>query len=386
MGVMKTALFRSAACAIKTAGMGGGCMLMFLLMVGATCAAAPENTGAPADHVSIAGISGPLSDGGITDDGLLHLGDSRAADPLQQHLSGLLAQNGAPGTERSPAPADDTAAADGSGKPNPPRKWQTVLPILGEEAEAQGHVLPRAFGLMPGFYHGRRHISVSDSQVTIKRMTFPADRLTDIKVKSRELNWSLRLDAWLFPFLNIYGLIGYTREDAYAGISLTPLNQLRRLVGKRPRDLLDLHMELTGATYGAGFTLVGGYKNFFATYDSNYTISALRGDLPFDNTLSPDVKALLNSIRVGLRSRIAGCNVATWIGGTYWDTTNTIKGTPRVPIIGKVRFRVREKTSNPWSAHVGTNVEMSESFQLVLDIGSNFSGLFAVAPTLMYRF
>jgi hypothetical protein len=239
---------------------------------------------------------------------------------------------------------------------------------------------------MPGFYHGRRHISVSDSQVTIKRMSIPADRLTDIKVKSRELNWSLRLDAWLFPFLNIYGLIGYTREDAYAGVAVTPLNQLRRLLGKKPRDLVDLHMDLTGATYGAGFTLVGGYKNFFATYDSNYTISALRGDLPFDNTLSPDVKALLNSIRVGWRSRIAGCNVASWLGGTYWDTTNTIKGTPRVPVIGKVKFRVREKTSDPWSAHVGTNVEMSESFQLVLDVGSNFSGLFAIAPTLMYRF
>jgi hypothetical protein len=361
-------------------------MLMLLLMGSAHCAAAPENTGTSADHVSIAGISAPLS-GGTTNEALIGLGDSGAADPLQRHLSTLLAQNGGSGAEGSPAPAADTdAAADGSGKPSQTRKWQTVLPILGEEAEAKGHTLPRAFGLMPGFYHGRRHISVSDSQVTIKRMSIPADRLTDIKVKSRELNWSLRLDAWLFPFLNIYGLIGYTREDAYAGVAVTPLNQLRRLLGKKPRDLVDLHMDLTGATYGAGFTLVGGYKNFFATYDSNYTISALRGDLPFDNTLSPDVKALLNSIRVGLRSRIAGCNVASWLGGTYWDTTNTIKGTPRVPVIGKVKFRVREKTKDPWSAHIGTNVEMSESFQLVLDIGSNFSGLFAVAPTLMYRF
>jgi hypothetical protein len=360
-------------------------MLMFFLMVSVNGAAAPEKTGAPDDHVTIAGCSAPLS-GSPTDDRGLRTGESRAADQLQRHLSGMLAQNGAPRAERSPAPAADTAAADESGKPNPTHKWQTVLPILGEEAEAQGHTLPRAFGLMPGFYHGRRHISVSDSQVTIKRMTIPADGLTDIKVKSRELNWSMRLDAWLFPFLNLYGLIGYTREDAYAGVALTPLNQLRRLVGRKPSDLVDLHMKLTGATYGAGFTLVGGYKNFFATYDSNYTISALRGDLPFNNILSPDVKALLNSLRLGWRSRLAGYNLATWFGATYWDTTNTIKGTPRVPVIGKIKFSVREKTSDPWSAHIGTNVEMSESFQLVLDIGSNFSGLFAVAPTLMYRF
>jgi len=207
-------------------------MLILVLMVGAICAAAPENTGTPADHVSIAGISAPLS-GGTTNEALIGLGDSGAKDPLRRHLSTLLAQNGGSGAERSPAPDADAAAADGGGKPNPTRKWQTVLPILGEEAEAKGHTLPLAFGLMPGFYHGRRHISVSDSQVTIKRMSIPADRLTDIKVKSRELNWSMRLDAWLFPFFNIYGLIGYTREDAYAGVAVTPLNRLRTLLGKR---------------------------------------------------------------------------------------------------------------------------------------------------------
>jgi hypothetical protein len=359
-------------------------MLIIVLMVSTHCAAAPAYTARPADQGVIAGISAPLS-GGTTGIELLRYEDGNAANPLQRHLSGMLAKNGATEDRNSPsaAPAADQA---GTGRSAAPHKWQTVLPIFGAEAEAKGHTLPRAFGLMPGFYHGRRHIGVSDSQVTIKRMTIPADRLTDIKVKSRELNWSMRLDAWLFPFLNIYGLIGYTREDAYAGVAVTPLNQLRRLIGKKPSDLVDIHMALTGATYGTGFTLVGGYKKFFATYDSNYTISALRGDLPFDNTLSPDVKALLNSIRVGWRSRIAGYNLACWLGGTYWDTTNTIKGTPRVPVIGTVKFRVREKTKDPWSAHIGTNVEMSESLQIVLDMGSNFSGLFAVAPTLMFRF
>ncbi len=384
MSEMKTAIFRSVAYALTTAGRAGGCLLLLLLAVSASGAAAPENAGATADRGSVAKNRAPL--GGGADDGLPTLSESAAVDPLQRHLDRMQAQNGVSDGEPVPEPAVDAPAAGGSGRPNPPHKWQTVLPILGEEAEAQGHTLPRAFGLMPGFYHGRRHIGVSDTRVTLKGMTFAADRLTDIKVKSRELNWALRLDAWLFPFLNLYGLIGYTREDAYAGVALTPLNRLRAVVGRRPADLIDLHMKLTGVTYGAGFTLVGGYKHFFASYDSNYTISALRGDLPFDNTLSPDVKALLNSVRIGWRSRIAGCNVASWLGGTYWDTTNTIKGAPRVPLIGTVKFRLREKTRDPWSAHIGATVEMSEAFQLVLDVGSNLSGLFAIAPTLMFRF
>ncbi len=364
-------------------------MLIILLALSATCAAASETAFAPPALRKAADATASHSQRDTQDDGLLLFDANTATDRLRQHLSGLLVKNGGAGDSPRQAPTPDAgAAADhaGAGESAAPHEWQTFLPILGEKAEANGNTLPRAFGLMPGFYHGRRHIGVSDALVTIKRMTIAADRLTDIKVKSRELNWSLRLDAWLFPFLNIYGLIGYTREDAYAGVALTPLNRLRAMFGKRPADLIDLHMKLTGATYGAGFTVVGGYKNFFATYDSNYTISALRGDLPFDNILSPDVMALLNSLRVGWRSRIAGYNLASWLGTTHWDTTNTIKGTPSVPVIGKIRFRLREKTKSPWSAHIGTNVEMSESVQLVLDMGSNFSGLFSITPTFMYRF
>lgn len=385
---MKITISRSPVLLKKITDLSRGVILIFFLIVGMTISAAAENTSSLADHLPVTKNSGSHNGGSsILDTGFLFYDDPEMSDPLQRRLSSMIAKNSETADEPGQAAAPDAAADKaGTGKPGAAHKWQTVLPILGEEAEAKGHTLPRAFGLMPGFYHGRRHIGVSNSQVTIKRMTIPADRLTDIKVKSRELNWSARLDAWLFPFLNIYGLIGYTREDAYAGVAVTPLNQLRRLIGKRPRDLLDLHMKLTGTTYGAGFTLVGGYKNFFASYDSNYTISALRGDLPFDNTLSPDVKALLNSIRIGWRTQLAGYKLASWFGATYWDTTNTIKGTPRVPVIGKIKFRVREKTSDPWSAHVGTNVEMSQSFQLVLDMGSNFSGLFAIAPTLMYRF
>ena len=384
---MKTNRSQGYAFFKTVAGLCRSGILIFFLIFNTRLAAAADSTSSLADHVSTTGKSASQNGGGISDTVLLFYDEKENADPLQWRLGSMLAKNGETGDERRQAAASEAAADEAaSEESNPTHKWQTVLPILGEEAEAKGHTLPLAFGLMPGFYFGKRHISVSNAQVTIARMTIPADRLTDIRVKSRERNWSMRLDAWLFPFLNIYGLCGYTKQDTDAAVGVTPIDNLLKLLGKKPKDI-DIAVHLTGVTYGFGFTLVGGYKNFFATYDSNYTISALRGDLPFDNTLSPDVKALLNSIRLGWRKQLAGDRVLNlWVGTTYWDTTNAIKGTPHVPVIGTVKFRLREKTSQPWSTHIGTNVELSKSFQLVVDMGSNFSGLFAIAPTLMYRF
>ena len=346
-----------------------------------------ENEPVLSNHAAIIEDKLLQENGVIKPDARLPLFDeTETSDPLQRRLSSLIAQNAENSDAHRQAAAPDAAADKaGNGQVSARHKWQTVLPVLGEEAEAKGHTLPLAFGVMPSFYSGRRHISVSDAQVSIKGRTIAVDGLTDIKVKSRELNWALRLDAWLFPFMNIYGLFGYTREDADASVGLTPYDRLRKRFGRHPKDF-DIHIDLTGVTYGVGYTLVGGYKKFFASYDWNYTISALRGNIPLGNSLSPDVKAMLNSVRLGWRAQAADCKINFWIGETYWDTTNTIKGDPRVPVLGTVKFRVREKTSKPWSTHIGTNVELSPSIQLVLDMGSNFSGLFAIAPTLMYRF
>jgi len=270
-------------------------------------------------------------------------------------------------------------------QPNPEQKWQTLFPIFGAGAEKRGHKLPYAIGVTPGFYYGRRHIKVDNAKVALSNFTIPADKLTKIKVKSREKNWSVRLDTWIFPFLSLYALGGYTREYTDAAISVDLLDRVRKLRGAS-RKPFKVSVDLTGITYGGGMTLVGGYKNYFAALDSNYTISALQGDLVFGNRLSPDVRALLCSLRLGWRKQICNSWLNLWVGETYWDTTNTIRGTPDIPVLGTVEFSLKEGTKKPWSTHIGTHLEITKTFQFMVDMGSNFSGLFCITPAFIWRF
>jgi hypothetical protein len=269
--------------------------------------------------------------------------------------------------------------------PDPDKKWQTLFPFFADDAEKKGHILPHAIGVTPGFYYGRRHITTSDAKLSISRATIPADNLTKIKVKSREKNWSVRIDTWVFPFLSVYALGGYTRQYTDAEIGVDLLDRIRSMRGAG-RKAFRISVDLTGITYGGGVTLVGGYKNYFAAFDTNYTISALRGDLVFGNRLSPQVRAHLCSVRLGWRKQYRDSRLNLWIGETYWDTTNMIRGNPEIPFIGTVKFSIQEGTERPWSTHFGTHLEITKRVQFMVDTGSNFSGLFCITPVFIYRF
>jgi len=285
---------------------------------------------------------------------------------------------------QEPLPGLHLAKAE-TAQPSPEQKWQTLFPFFGDGAEKRGHKLPYAIGVTPGFYYGRRLIKVDNAKVTLANFTIPADNITKIKVKSREKNWSVRLDTWIFPFLSLYALGGYTRQYTDAAISVDLLDRMRNMRGAG-RKIYKVSVDLTGITYGGGMTLVGGYNNYFAALDSNYTVSALRGDLVLGNRLSPAVRAQLCSVRLGWRKLLRDSWLNLWVGETYWDTTNTIKGRPDIPVLGKVGFSLQESTQKPWSTHIGTHFEITKTFQFMVDMGSNFSGLFCITPALIYRF
>jgi hypothetical protein len=314
------------------------------------------------------------------------LESAESATWMQQRLSSMNEKNKESNDTRAPEPQFGPVLTKADTfQPNPEQKWQTLFPFFGAGAEKRGHKLPYAIGVTPGFYYGRRHIKVDNAKVALADFTIPADKLTKIKVKSREKNWSVRLDAWIFPFMSLYALGGYTRQYTDAAIGVDLLDRIRKRRNAGGKDF-KVSVNLTGITYGGGVTLVGGYKNYFAAFDSNYTISALRGDLVFGNRLSPDVRAHLCSVRLGWRKQICDSHLNIWLGETYWDTTNTIRGTPDIPIIGKVAFSLKESTIKPWSTHIGTHLEITKTFQFMVDMGSNFSGLFCIAPAFICRF
>ena len=133
------------------------------------------------------------------------------------------------------------------------------LPIWGAEAEARGyHHSPPV--------RGRRHRSSRrDNRSTSRTCNWGFRGKDPVSVKNflqidtvdtSQQNASFKFDVLVFPFLDVYAILGYT-QGSTKGLIQVPGDT--RLGFIEPR-VLQLDAEFSGPTYGAGFTLQGGTK------------------------------------------------------------------------------------------------------------------------------
>src|SRR4029453_15352358 len=100
------------------------------------------------------------------------------------------------------------AGAADAARPAP--HW-SGLPIWGAEAEARGYQIPLPFGIGVTAYPARQPVNIQDLQlgrngrdpVSVKNF------LQIDKVDTSQRNVSAKFDVLVFPFLDVYALLGY---------------------------------------------------------------------------------------------------------------------------------------------------------------------------------
>jgi hypothetical protein len=270
-------------------------------------------------------------------------------------------------TEQAPAPSSPSPAP-GSGR---------ILPFMADEAIKRGYELPLPFGVgvvVTGL-EGRQ-IDVSDVRVGLQNPPRSVSDFVSLGATSNVFNANLKFDAWLLPFLDVYALVGYVRNQSSTQALITVPRP-----GPLPGNLQfekDVKTDLEGVVGGLGFAIATGYRNFFFVLDAAY----IQSDLGFDDAF----KARIATVRAGYRGRIGTLPLQMWLGVGDWDTAAIAKGHVDLGTAGQLNFEVDQKPHTPWMYDLGANLEISKKLQLVLDIGTDFDGgyLIVVGPT--YRF
>ncbi len=153
--------------------------------------------------------------------------------------------------------------------------------------------------------------SITFSGLKLGNHPIPSDMFAIDAGHTREKSKTenLRPDMWVFPFLNVYGLVGHTRGSSVSVSVDSDPSQFRgpdRAIAGAVHQLyqsgklqdIDFTLDFKGTT-GAGFMLAGGYGNWFGLVDTNYT----RTD--FD-ILDGSISAVTVSPRVGYRFSFQG--------------------------------------------------------------------------------
>ncbi|SRR5471030_240914 len=294
-----------------------------------------------------------------------------------------------------PAPVSSKGHPVDDMKPSDP----PLLPFWGEEARAKGYDLPETYGIGINYMNMRQNIdvdSISFSGLALGRVPIGPDMFKIGVGNTREQSKTetMRLDAWVLPFMNVYGLLGYTKGSSVSKVGVSVL-------GSKPPSLqnLDFKLDFKGTTYGVGTTLVGGYDNWFTSVDMNYT------QTQFD-ILDGSINAFTLSPRIGYRfttPAIAGLNtpqgkVDVWVGSMYQDVQQEFKGDlsnlnmpaelqPMINLVnqsGNGRFDVKQHLQSPWNVLLGTQYELTRSFNITTEFGFANRNSFMVAAE--YRF
>lgn len=189
---------------------------------------------------------------------------------------------------------------------------------------------------------------------------------SDLRVESRVNEVNLKLDAWLLPFLNVFGIAGRVEEvTKVTKIPYPPLSNLQ----------YDDH----GFLYGGGVTLAYGIKKVWASLTVADTYASL-------NTQDSWIQAFVVTPKVGTRFNTpwAGKGLNLWVGGTFQKAEEEHQGTWDVQGIGPLKYDVKLNEKEPWNVVAGLGTDLWGRLALEVEVG--FGEREQVLGSLGYRF
>ncbi|OLQ93201.1 hypothetical protein BIY22_01540 [Vibrio panuliri] len=247
-----------------------------------------------------------------------------------------------------------------------------TLPIWKDEAEALGYELPKAFGLNLSYMSMEQGINVESialqglERLPIEFKAEPGKQVTDVV--------TLRADVWLFPFLNVYGLVG--KLEGYSETAVNVEVDLGFL-GSINHRIDNFRLDLDGDIKGAGFVLAGGYEQWFALVDASYTQTKL-------TVIDGAIDAYVVSPRIGYDFHRNGVPLRLWVGAMYQDVEQTLSGSLRDVLPFDVNFEVKQSLASEWNTIAGMQYQVNESWYLLGEMG--FGDRQSLFFSLDYRF
>jgi lipid-binding SYLF domain-containing protein len=251
-----------------------------------------------------------------------------------------------------------------------PRVWNRALPFLAQQVIDKGYELPLPYGIGLTYAHVDQEQILSDLEVGLNggaKEPFPFVGFDNARSVSDSLQ--LKLDAWLFPFMNVFALFGRVDGEAPLNVYIDGngmLDQLGVTCGPGPPNplcgllenqtfVLDIEAKFKGNTYGAGTVLAGGWNNWFVTVPISYTYADMEGKETEGATTSvtPRFGRVFNLGDHG--------NLALYTGGSYLRTKLTVQGTEVTPDgLLVIDYTIEQKNKDRWAVVLGGNWDINK--------------------------
>jgi hypothetical protein len=193
------------------------------------------------------------------------------------------------------------------------KDYDQIFPIWGRKVIEKGFDLPFPYGANIIYFYMNQGINLDNFGLSLGDN--PLQRVDFIKFKDTKSvvnTVNARFDLWLFPFLNVYGLLGQ-------GWSATTVHPTIVLGEKE----IPFTSEVTqsGIYYGFGLTGAVGIKKNWLSLDMNWTWTDLE-------LLEKPVPARVIGLRYGRTFKFSKQRkMAVWVGAMHQKFQTETKGT-----------------------------------------------------------
>ena len=276
----------------------------------------------------------------------------------------------------------------------PPKVWRHRLPFLGQKVIDMGLDLPRPYGVGIAYADVSQDIVIEEllagfnggNKDSFEYVSFAESR-TDIS------SYQFKVDAWILPFMNVFGLVGEAKGDVAVDVLLDGNLILDRLGSNCDRLIpplecfifrdkeftLPVRTDISVLTYGVGTILAGGFGNWFGTVPVSVTWNS--GNVEYDGrtiNITPRFGRLFNIGRLG--------SMAAFVGATYMDSDVTATGTFPVPGVDLgIDYTVSQTNADRWNYLVGFNWTLSSRVSWNLEYNGFEGSREAVITNLNFR-
>ncbi|MBU2871703.1 hypothetical protein [Colwellia sp. E2M01] len=298
-------------------------------------------------------------------------------------------------------------------KPEPTvahERWTDFLPILGKQASEAGYVLPLPIGISVIGLTQEQPFTVNNIALEIDgKQSDNINDLIDESIEAKNLvvannAYNLRLDAWILPFWNVYGVMGKVKGKVNLELTVdldvpTPLLIAGDIgSGLNDKRCESLNLPYSGPTPGScsltstgypttlnyhgtvqgyGTTVAGGYGDFFGMFDVNFT----QADL---NISRKKTKQTVYSARIGWNGKINTYHGQFWVGAMKQDIKQQVAVASSDS--SKVVVLIDQEVSSPLNYLIGGQWNISKEWALIAETSFAFSDRQQFMMQLGYRF
>jgi len=192
------------------------------------------------------------------------------------------------------------------------KEYKQVLPIWGKKVIAKGFELPEPLGIAINYMHLKQGLLLENLLVGFEGVNNSLDPVNlDDFVNFTELStigniYIVKPDIWLFPFMSVYGTLGY-------------VDMTTKVVIDEPIEFAT-NIRTIGYNYGIGTTIAAGFKDWWVAGNFNWTWTKL-------TNLDNPTYTVVNSFRAGKAHDMGKKGKLTyWFGAMHQKWGKTVSG------------------------------------------------------------